>query len=142
MTRLAARGDRLNYGDIVTTIEEIEQDPWPEPDPATSTLVRRCTALRRKPIDDLTIEDLRILLGQRIAVPTLLPVAIAVLLRNPLAEGDYCPGALLHVVVRLPQDSWNGRTTQREQLTERVAPLLDLADLDPHLRPDIQRFVE
>ena len=57
------------------------------PDPDNTFLVRRCAELRRKPLAEFTAENLRIMLGQEIGVPVLLPLAIQVLLREPLAEG-------------------------------------------------------
>ena len=74
------------------TIEEIERVREPEPGPDATTLVRPCVALRRKPLAQFTNEDLRMMLGQRIAAPILLPMAVAVLAEDPLAEGDYYPG--------------------------------------------------
>ncbi|MEU9741169.1 contact-dependent growth inhibition system immunity protein [Micromonospora chersina] len=53
--------------------------------------MRRCTELRRKPLAEFTVEDLRIMLGQEVGVLALLPLAVQVLLREPLAEGDYYP---------------------------------------------------
>jgi CDI immunity proteins len=80
------------------TVEEFERVREPDPGPDASYLVRRCLELRRKPVAEFTTEDLRIMLGQRIGVPILLPIAAAVLADDPLAEGDYFPGDLLHSV--------------------------------------------
>ncbi|MEU8011826.1 contact-dependent growth inhibition system immunity protein [Micromonospora parva] len=91
----------------MTTIEQLERDVWPEPHADDTFLVRRCTELRRKPLAEFTVEDLRIMLGQEIGVPTLLPIAVQVLLREPLAEGDYYPVDLLRNVLRLPDSAWS-----------------------------------
>ncbi|MEU5722368.1 contact-dependent growth inhibition system immunity protein [Micromonospora sp. NPDC047738] len=48
----------------MTTIEELERDVWPDPGPDDTFLVRRCLELRRKPLAEFTVEDLRIMLGQ------------------------------------------------------------------------------
>jgi hypothetical protein len=61
------------------TIEAIEGVREPDPGPQASSLIRRCVGLRRKPLAEFTTEDLRIMLGQEIAVPTLLPIAVTVL---------------------------------------------------------------
>jgi len=47
------------------TIEEIEGTRWPDPSPDDTFLIRRCLALRRKPLSEFTIEDLRIMIGQQ-----------------------------------------------------------------------------
>ncbi|MEH0972276.1 contact-dependent growth inhibition system immunity protein [Micromonospora sp. CPCC 205546] len=56
------------------------------------------------------------MLGQQIGVPSLLPVAVQVLLRDPLAEGDHHPGDLLLNVLRLPASAWSDFRTERERL--------------------------
>lgn len=69
------------------TLDQVEQ-PWPPPPDSATDLVRRCHRLRRVPVGELTTEGLRVLLGQQIGVPTLLPLAVARLV-DPLAAGDY-----------------------------------------------------
>ncbi|MGN9769190.1 contact-dependent growth inhibition system immunity protein [Micromonospora sp. SD12] len=108
----------------MTTIEQLERDVWPDPGPDGTFLVRRCTELRRKPVAEFTIEDLRVMLGQQIGVPSLLPVAVQVLLRDPLAEGDYHPGDLLLNVLRLPASAWSNFRPERERLASTVAQLV------------------
>ncbi len=44
------------------TLEELEGVVWDEPDSA-SHLVTTCHALRRKPLGDFSVEDLRIMIG-------------------------------------------------------------------------------
>jgi len=80
------------------TLEEIEKDVWSEPK-LGSHLVTTCFALRKKPVDEFTIEDLRIMIGQSIGLPTLLPLALDRLRTEPLAEGDFYPGDLLRSVL-------------------------------------------
>lgn len=73
------------------------------------------------------------MLSQQIAVPILLPMAVTVLTDNPLAEGDYYPGDLLHAVLQLPEQVWHGKARERHQLVEvlRATPLpnQDITDL-------------
>ncbi|MEU5785016.1 contact-dependent growth inhibition system immunity protein [Micromonospora lupini] len=120
----------------MTTIEQLERDVWPDPGPDATFLVARCTALRRKPLADFTVEDLRIMLGQEIGVPALLPLAVRVVLRDPLAEGDYFPGGLLTNVLRLPDSAWSNLQAERKQLAAVLAELVaDAPFSDPGLRP-------
>lgn len=108
----------------MTTIEQLERDVWPDPRPGVSLLVRRCTELRRKPLAEFTVEDLRIMLGQEIGVPALLPRAIRVLLRDPLAEGGYYPGDLLSNVLRLPDSAWSSLRAERKRLASVLLELV------------------
>jgi len=80
------------------TLDELEHSVVIEP-PFDSHLVTTCYRLRKKPIGEFTVEDLRIMIGQKIGLEHLLPLAIAVLEREPLAEGDFYPGDLLTNVI-------------------------------------------
>jgi hypothetical protein len=84
---------------VSATLEQLEGKVW-EPPQFHSQLVTTCLALRKKPLSDFTVEDLRIMIGQNIGLPYLIPHAISVLKNEPLAEGDYYPGDLLENVVR------------------------------------------
>ncbi|MFG2167869.1 contact-dependent growth inhibition system immunity protein [Micromonospora chersina] len=120
----------------MTTIEQLERDVWPDPGPDATFLVRRCTELRRKPLAEFTVEDLRIMLGQGLGVPVLLPLAVQVLLREPLTEGDHYPGGLLHNVLRLPESAWSNLRAERKRLASVLAKLLAGPPFsDPDLRP-------
>jgi len=81
------------------TIEQLENDDWGEPN-FPSHLVTECHRLRRKPIDDFTVEELRIMIGQNIGVRYLLPRAIDILRDTPLAAGDFFEGDLLLSITR------------------------------------------
>jgi hypothetical protein len=126
-----------------STIEEIEGVRQPEPGSHATTLVQRCAALRRKPLTQFTNEDLRIMLGQQIAVPILLPRAVSVLADDPLAEGDYYPGDLLYTVLRLPEHEWRGAERHRQRLIEVLrAASLPSDDLHADLRSAVAAFTE
>jgi hypothetical protein len=80
------------------TLEELEGVRWGEPE-FESHLVVTCHRLRKKPVDAFAVEDLRIMIGQSIGLPHLLP----------LAEGDHYPGDLLSAVLhadRSPLLEW------------------------------------
>jgi hypothetical protein len=76
------------------TLDELESVVWGVPK-FDSHLVTECYRLRTKPIDDFTVEDLRIMIGQKIGLQHQMPRAIDALEREPLAEGHYYPGDLL-----------------------------------------------
>lgn len=87
------------------TIEQLEGKVWGEPEYA-SHLVITCHNLRKKPINQFSIEDFRIMIGQDIGTQYLLPAALQMLKSNPLASGDLYDGDLLTVVLELPKDYW------------------------------------
>ena len=80
------------------TLDELENLTWGEP-AFDSYLVATCHRLRKKPVDEFTVEDLRIMIGQTIGLEFLLPRAIDVLEREPLAAGDFFVGDLLVNVI-------------------------------------------
>ncbi len=79
------------------SLEQLEQDVWPEPD-FNSRLVTACHTLRKKRLCDFSVEDLRIMIGQGVGLEYLLPKAIDILENNPLSEGDFYEGDLLVAV--------------------------------------------
>lgn len=116
------------------TLEELENDVWGEPE-FDSYLVLTCHTLRKKDLDQFTVEDLRIMVGQGISLPILLPRAIAALERDPMAEGDFFPGDLLSSLIR--PANWPGlagATTRITAVCERALDLL--AQLDNERLPD------
>ncbi|WP_371502274.1 contact-dependent growth inhibition system immunity protein [Kitasatospora sp. NBC_00374] len=90
------------------SVEQLTRSHWPDPPPGATRLVTVAHALRRRPVGELTVEQLRLLIGQRIDLPHLLPLALRVLRADPLAEGDLYPGDLLAAVLRCTAEDWSG----------------------------------
>ncbi|MBK8787439.1 MAG: hypothetical protein IPN43_13325 [Chitinophagaceae bacterium] len=91
--------------DLNNTLEQLDKHDWGKPD-YDSYLVRTCHELRRKPLKDFTIEDLRIMIGQNINLEFLIPLAIEQLKENILAEGHYYEGDLLSNVLTSDKEYW------------------------------------
>jgi hypothetical protein len=80
--------------------------------------------LRRKPIGSFSSEELRIMIGQGIGLPWLVPLALEQLETNPLVEGDFFPGDLLASVLRIGPEFWAQEWEWRQRtraLLERLA---------------------
>ena len=104
-------GQSLTAAILDKTLQELEGNDWGEPT-FSSHLVTECHRLRRVPLRDFTIEDLRIMIGQNISLDYLVPLALDQLEANPLAEGDFYEGDfyegdLLWYVNRIPAEFWN-----------------------------------
>jgi len=69
---------------------ELEGVYWAAPD-FDSHVVRESNRLRLVPLGELTVENLRLVIGQRIGLTYLVPLAIEHLEANPLVEGDCIP---------------------------------------------------
>lgn len=100
---------------MTPSLEQLENDIWPEPDVHT-TLIDTCHRLRRIPIDALSAGDVRMLLGQRIGVRHLVPVAIQLLNADPMLEATIYPGDLLTAVLRADANYYRGFPKLRNQL--------------------------
>ncbi len=87
------------------SLQELEHDDWGEPT-YDSHLVKTCHELRRKPLIEFTVEDLRLMIGQAIGLAFLVPIALDRLEKEPLAEGDYYPGDLLTMVLKINEQFW------------------------------------
>jgi hypothetical protein len=105
-------GTRRRPVDEHRTLEEIERDRWGAAPSGSTSLVQRVHALRRVPVRDLDVEGLRMLIGQQVGLPPLMPRALAVLAANPLAEGDLYPGDLLSSVMKVGHEYWDAHPEQ------------------------------
>jgi hypothetical protein len=115
------------------TLEELEGEDWGEPS-HSSYLVRTIHALRRKPIREFTVEDLRITLGQRFGMEFLTPLALNQLEANPFAEGHFYPGDLLVSVMGLPREYWSAHPVE----ASRIAAIADRVQAELAVRDEIE----
>ena len=112
------------------TLEELEGDTWGRP-PFSSYVVTTCHEIRRKPLREITDEELRLAIGQDMGSRFLLPLAIERLSSNPLASGDFYEGALLHNVLRATRAS----TLEPEQVLALDSVVQRFGELAPQLEP-------
>jgi hypothetical protein len=110
-TQRRKRAERRSHELAHRTVDEVDPPAWELPPPDATGLVVRCHELRRKRLDELTVEDLRLGIGQQIALAHLVPLAIGILRENPLAEGAYYRGDLLSAALHVDGAFWerNGR---------------------------------
>ncbi|MCG8671949.1 MAG: contact-dependent growth inhibition system immunity protein [Pseudomonadales bacterium] len=88
------------------SLEELEDSIWPE-QPNASAIMRRCLELRKLPLSGLSASDIRVLLGQKIGLTHVVPMAIRILEDSPLIEADHYKGDLLCTVLDLPEIFWD-----------------------------------
>src|SRR5258707_8329375 len=118
------------------SLHELEGQDWGEGD-FPSYLVRTTHALRRKPLRDFTVEDLRIMIGQNFSLDYLVPLAIEQLQHDPLAAGDFYNGDLLASVLRVRSSFWQ----KRPNLRRAVENIVDQMNSFPEdLRKDLLVF--
>jgi contact-dependent growth inhibition (CDI) system CdiI-like immunity protein len=119
--------------DKTKNLDELEGTDWAPPT-WDSYLVTTLHRLRKKPIGRFTVEDLRILIGQKIGLRFLVPLALEVLEREPLAAGDFYECDLLKATLSAGQDFWHQEWEWAQQLRRIVATL-------DHIPPEISDAV-
>lgn len=120
------------------SLENLEKDYWGKPD-YESHLVKTCHQLRKKPLKDFEIEDLRIMIGQNIGLKFLIPLALEKLSQDILAEGDYYEGDLLKAVLTSEIEFWN----LEPKLTKELEAIIsDNEELLNEREPDLLKSYE
>jgi CDI immunity proteins len=129
------RFDAPQPGPTSLSLEQIENDPWGDAPTGATRLIATTHALRRTPPDALTVEDLRLLIGQHTSLTVLVPRALDSLERDPLIEGDLYPGDLPSAVLQVPADYWTGHPREStrmravaQQAITALAPPTDSVD--------------
>ena len=97
------------------TLENLEKEVRPQMQ-FSSHLITRTSELRKVLLNEFSIEDLRIMIGQNISLPYLVPLAMERLKENVLAEGDLYPGDLLVAVASIENDFWDKHSTYKEEM--------------------------
>ena len=120
------------------SLEELEGRRWSVPAGGETRLMATVRELRRKPIGGLTVEDMRLLIGQDVGLAYLLPLAMEVLRVNPVAEGDMYEGDLLAAVLTRRAEAWSDFPELRREVREIVS---ELADVPPALKREVQGFL-
>ena len=103
----------------------------------SSYLIVTCNNLHLKPLKEFEVEDLRIMIGQSIGLPYLVPLAIDALQQDILAEGDYYEGDLLKSVLTSDPDHWKAEKQDWRtivNLFEQNRAQLDAFDTTENIR--------
>lgn len=97
------------------SLENLEKEEWKTLD-SDSRLIRRTKELRKIPLDNFTVEDLRLMIGQNFGLDYLIPLAIEKLTADILAEGDFYKGDLLIAVVNSRPEYWDKSPDRKQEL--------------------------
>ena len=124
------------------TLDTVDPPAWGPAPPDATLLITRCHGLRSKPLRDFTVDDLRIMIGQQIALNQLVPIALDVLRVDPLAQGDNYPGDLLASVLRADAAVWEWSPDLTVEMRKLAESLHEQVDLDRELRELIRTFVQ
>ncbi|MCM5530516.1 contact-dependent growth inhibition system immunity protein [Parasegetibacter sp. NRK P23] len=88
------------------SIENLEKRDFGSSDDAPTRMVKRCLDFCKVSLDQFTVEDLRLIVGQEFALTYLIPLAIEHLQKDIFSEGDLYPGDLLKNVLSIDKGFW------------------------------------
>lgn len=122
------------------SLEELENDFWNESS-IKSSVALKCHTLRKLPISKLSAENLRFLIGQKIGLSFLVPLALELLESNPLAAGEMYRGDLLANVSAIPEDFWCKNPELNNRLVEIANEVCILSEtISNELLPVLSEF--
>ena len=101
------------------TLENLEKEVWRQFD-SDSKLVRRTKELRKIQLSSFTIEDLRLMIGQRFSLDYLIPLALEALTEDLFSEGDLYKGDLLKSVLSIGTEFWDNNKNYWTELNELI----------------------
>jgi hypothetical protein len=101
------------------SLETLEKEVWRQFD-SDSRLVRRTKELRKIQLSSFTIEDLRLMIGQRFSLDYLVPLALETLNEDLFAEGDLYKGDLLNSVLSIGTEFWDKNKNYWTELNELI----------------------
>ncbi|AGS68044.1 hypothetical protein B446_06100 [Streptomyces collinus Tu 365] len=124
------------------TLDELDPPRWPPPPADATRLVRTVHELRRVPLGALGAADLRMLVAQRVALPFVLPLAVRLLLEEPLLDAYFYEGDLLLAAVSAPPAAWTLLPEPAARLRAVITRLPEaaLADLPRGAAEELARF--
>ena len=120
--------------DVTKTLEELDGEVWEDPG-ETTKLIRTCHELRKVPLKDITADQLRLMIGQRISLEHLIPIALKILAKDPFIQATFYRGDLLvYVLNNTNEEFWNKHDAlyfdiddivrEVKQTLEELAPLV------------------
>jgi hypothetical protein len=104
------------------SLEEIENDFWPDIDYPTS-LVENVYKLRKKKLRDFNHADYRLAIGQNISADILVPLILDEIKADPLIDATFYPGDLLSAI--LQSNYWVNKEDEKKILKEYLLTKLD-----------------
>ena len=123
------------------TLDAVDPPAWGPPPADATVLITRCHELRTKPLRDFTPEDLRIMIGQQVALNHLIWRALERLRSDPLVAGDHYPGDLLASLLRVDASFWRRFPDLEVELRKLAEGLRTRPELEPELRELIDAFL-
>ncbi|MET7365956.1 contact-dependent growth inhibition system immunity protein [Streptomyces sp. NPDC005566] len=125
------------------TLDELDRPRWTPPAADATDLMRKVHALRLVPLGKFGPADMRILISQQVALSYVLPLAVPLLLEEPLLDASFYEGDLLLAAVRTPASAWAMLPDLNAGLRAVITalPTTAVADLPRGGAEELARFV-
>ena len=119
------------------SIESLEKQNYGPVPPDESSIVQRLWRLRKTPINELQVDDIRFMIIQGIGLKYFLFEAIDLLKENLLTEGNYYEGDLLNAVLQIEKVQWGQLKEHWDNVDALIKDKLDyLRTIEPELKVD------
>ncbi|WFB11370.1 hypothetical protein LRS74_33345 [Streptomyces sp. LX-29] len=125
------------------TLDELDPPRWTPPAAGATHLVHKVHELRLVPLGELNPADLRTLISQQVALPYVLPLAVRLLVEEPLLDAYFYEGDLLLAAVNAPASAWALLPDPAARLCSviRRLPEVAVADLPRGAAEELARFI-
>lgn len=121
-------------------LEQLEGDIWDEPK-IGSHLATECHKLRKIPLKDLSADNLRMLMGQRMGLKFIVPLVLDILESNLLAEGSMYKGDLLVNLLRIEPAFWCSNPELNNRVVELKIDIESIIEtLQSEVAPNLGKF--
>jgi hypothetical protein len=94
------------------------QEQHPTESKFQSGLANRCSVACSKKLKDISVDELRMLIGQSFGLKYTVPLALSSLEEDPLSYAGLYKGDLLAVVLTVPEDFWKKYPILNNRLAE------------------------
>jgi CDI immunity proteins len=102
------------------SLEVLENHNWGDSTNAPTNLVKRCIELSKVSVDTFTLGDLRVMVGQKLGLKYLIPIAIERLQSNIFIDAELYEGDLLESVLKIDSSFWDKNEHYWTQLNELI----------------------
>lgn len=103
------------------SISNLEKRDFGDPRDAPTAMIRRCLELSRIPLDEFTVDDIRLMIGQNFSLQYLVPLAVEHLREDIFVEGNYYPGDLLASVLKVEAEFWRNNISVWKEIAELIS---------------------
>lgn len=100
------------------SLEILENHRWGNSIKAPTNLVKRCIELTKVPVEDFTVSDLGIMIGQKFGLRFFIPIAIDKLQNDIFIEADFYKEDLISGILDIDASFWNKNKNQWKRLND------------------------